>query len=251
MTVATLARAFAALSFVLFLGGCASTRPGVAERPRELLTDWREFGRSIDGRPLRVRTVGIGPRRVLWIGGIHGNEREGVVTTSALPAAFLQRGLADRVTLTMVEDVNPDGSATRVRHNRNRVDLNRNYPARNFKPSVSNGREPLDQPEARALHALIVELRPDLVIVAHSWSGRYFINFDGPAQAIAERFSELSGYPVEASENIHGTPGSLGSFVGIDMQIPILTLEHRNGLDPNVAWERTREALLAVIAGAD
>ena len=85
------------------------------------------------------------------------------------------------------------------------------------------------------------------MIVAHSWRGDHFINFDGPAEHLAERFSKLSEYRVQPSDEIAPTPGSLGSWVGREKKIPILTLEYLRGRDPVVAWNETREAILAVI----
>jgi hypothetical protein len=236
------------------LAGCRAPRtepPSAAPADASSnLGPWEAIGHSVEGRPIRMRRVGTGPRRVLWIGGIHGNEREGSVSTEELPAAFLARpGLADQVTLTIVEDVNPDGSAANTRANRNGVDLNRNWPAANFAPLPQFGSRPLSQPESRALHRLLEAMRPDLVLVAHSSRGRSFINFDGPARGLAQRFSALTHYPILASEELHGTPGSLGSYLGRDRQVPILTIEHRNGDDPGRCWNLTREAVLSVIAG--
>ena len=232
----------------LLLAACYVPPPAPPPPEREPAIAERQFGLSVEGRPLRVRVAGDGPRQVLWIGGIHGDEREGSVSTAALPHAFLANArLAGRVRLWVVEDVNPDGSARRTRRNARGVDLNRNYPATNYRPSAENGPSPLSEPEALALHDLVREIRPDLVIVAHSARGRNFINWDGPADRFAARFSSLTRYPIVASESLHGTPGSLGSWLGRDLHIPILTLEHRNGADPQQCWERTREAILAVI----
>jgi predicted deacylase len=241
------------------LGGCVLSQPmeTVAPRlephaaePRRLdPADWHEIGRSLRGRPIVARTLGSGPRKVLWVGAIHGDEREGWVATERLGAAFLARpGLAERVTLHLIRDLNPDGSATGRRSNAVGVDLNRNFPASNFAPGNGRGALPLDQPESALLQARIETIAPDLVIVAHSARHRKFINYDGPAEHLAALFAEHSGYPVVVSESLHGTPGSLGSWVGIDQGIPILTLEYRNGQDPYVAWDETREAILAVIA---
>src|SRR6201999_1459276 len=85
---------------------------------------WQTIGTSVQGRPLRVLRIGYGPRRVLWIGGTHGNERQGAVATADLPAAFEGAGLARDVTLWILEDENPDGSAANTRYNANGVDLN-------------------------------------------------------------------------------------------------------------------------------
>ena len=208
---------------------------------------WQPIGHSVQGRPIRRCTVGHGPRTVLWIGGIHGNEPEGVVSTARLPAAFLaDPARASRVTLHLIEDLNPDGRAADTRFNANGVDLNRNWPLA-FAASPQHGAHPLSQPESRLLADQLAALRPALLIVAHSWPERHFINYDGPAADLAAQFSALSGYPVVPSDGFHPTPGSLGSWVGIAMGLPILTLEHERGWTPEDCWARTEAAILAVI----
>ena len=212
-------------------------------------TGWQVIGHSIEGRDIRRRTVGSGPRVVLWVDGIHGNEPENAVSTAALPAAFLAAPeRAARVTLHLIEHLNPDGRAANSRFNAAGIDLNRNYPLA-FEPAKRHSTAPLDQPESILLAAQIDALRPDLIIMAHSWPERHFINYDGPAQDLAERFSELSGYPVVPSDGFEPTPGSLGSWVGIGMKQPILTLEHERGQPPERCWARTQAAILAVIEG--
>jgi murein peptide amidase A len=209
---------------------------------------WQAIGYSVKGRPLRAASIGKGPRRVLWVGGIHGDEREGRIATQELPAAFLAtEGAAARVTLTILEDVNPDGTALGTRGNANGVDLNRNYPAKNFKAARRFGMEPLSQPEARALHDFLLKGKFDLVIVAHSWHNDHFINFDGPSRDAAELFSARSGYAVRDSGDMSPTPGSLGSWVGRTLGKGILTLEYLRGRDAWAAWEETKSAVLAVV----
>ena len=212
--------------------------------------DWEVVGTSVQGQPLRVLTVGHGPRKVLFIGGIHGDEAEGSVAAAKLPEAFVAAGLSDAVTLTILEDANPDGRAAGTRGNANGVDVNRNFPASNFNSTdPSNGGQPLSEPEARVVVQTIDRIAPNLVVVAHSWVGRQFINFDGPAREIADRFSASSGMPVEESSSFAPTPGSLGSYFGRDRGIPILTIEVRRGTDPTAVWDRLREALLQAIRG--
>ena len=260
-----------AIAAVLLLVGCTGFHPlhpdwdeAGASSPRQASSTreaagptvvarapWQMIGYSRQGRPLRMRRFGNGPRRVIWIGGIHGNEREGALSTQELPGAFARTpGALGGVTLTIVEDINPDGTAANRRGNAAGIDLNRNYPARNFLPGKAYGRRPLDQPEAKALHDLIRAERPHLVIVAHSWRNDHFINFDGPAVRHAELFSQRSGYRVKPSDLITPTPGSLGSWVGRTLGLPILTLEHERGSDPRRCWLDTREAILAVIMSA-
>ncbi|MEZ5142257.1 MAG: M14 family zinc carboxypeptidase [Acidimicrobiales bacterium] len=218
--------------------------------PTTSAAGWDVIGTTVRGRPIRSLTVGHGPRTVLFVGGIHGDEAEGAYATAELAGAFTAAGLADAVTLTIIEDANPDGRAAATRGNANGVDINRNFPASNFDTTnPSYGRSPLSQPESRALHDTIERVDPDLVLVAHSWPDRAFVNYDGPARALAERFAAASGLPVEESSEIAPTPGSLGSYVGRDRGTPILTIELRKGSDPQADWERIRGAVLAAIAG--
>jgi len=212
--------------------------------------DWQVLGFSVQGRPIRSLTLGSGLRKVLLIGGIHGDESEGVYATAEMPAAFAAANLAAAVTLTIVEDANPDGRAAALRGNANGVDINRNFPASNFDTDEpSFGGAPLSQPESRLLFELIDRIDPELVLVFHSWVGKQFVNFDGPARAIAERFSNESGMPLTSSSEFAPTPGSLGSYVGRDLRTPVLTIEFLKGSDPKAVWERVRSAVLNAIAG--
>lgn len=252
------------LLLVCFLAGCTGFHP--LDRPWERgetpvaaeatakvapvawTPQWQTIGKSVQGRPLRVARLGHGPRRVLWVGGIHGNEPEGHASVLELPRALLTTpGALDRVTLVVLDDVNPDGSAANTRGNANGVDLNRNYPAKNFKKDKRYGQEPLDQPEARVLHDLVLAERPHLVVVMHSWHDDHFINFDGPAETLAKQFSSLSGYKLKESDDIAPTPGSLGSWIGRTLGIPILTVEYLRGRNAQQAWNETKAAILAVV----
>lgn len=209
-----------------------------------------EIGKSVLGRPIWMRQVGDGPRRVLFIGGIHGDEAEGSVLTTRLPDAFTAAGLAAEVTLFVMEDANPDGREAATRENANGVDINRNFPARNFDPSnPAGGGTPVNQPETRAVVDSIDRIAPQLVIIVHSWANDEFINFDGPSKAIAERFSVASGMKVRTSNDFAPTPGSLGSYIGRDRAIPLLTIEFRKGSDPEKDWLQVHDAVLQAIQG--
>lgn len=212
---------------------------------------WDVIGRSVQGRPLRLRRLGTGPRKVLWIGGIHGNEPEGVVATNALPQAFEASGLTKAVTLLVLEDANPDGRAARTRTNAHGVDLNRNFPAPNFDAhNPEYGGSPLSQPESKALDDLIVAERPVLVIACHSWLGASFVNYDGPTQTLAQRFSRLSGMALRPSNALgEATPGSLGSWLSQNLGTAVLTLEWQRGSDPTRDWQQTNAAVLAALSG--
>src|SRR6185436_18884436 len=70
------------------LGSAAALPVAVAQEPvpPEAAADdqsgpWFTLATSVEGRPIRAATLGHGPRRVLWVGGIHGDEREGPYVT--------------------------------------------------------------------------------------------------------------------------------------------------------------------------
>ncbi len=52
--------------------------------------------------------------------------------------------------------------------------------------------------------------------------GGIYVDYDGPAEALAEAMSRASGLRVK---KLGASPGSLGSYAGVELKIPIVTLE--------------------------
>jgi len=69
---------------------------------------------------------------------------------------------------------------------------------------------------------VIEQYKPELIITLHA--PYKVVNYDGPAKEIAEKISEIIKYPVEASIG-YPTPGSFGTYAGIERQVPTITLE--------------------------
>lgn len=207
------------------------------------------LGESVKKRPIEMLVFGEGPINVLILGGIHGDEPTSVDLTRGLveilkanPSLYAGRKVA------IIPIANPDGFAQRSRFNARRVDVNRNFPARNF--DASQGRPPVSEPETRAILSALESTRPHLIISIHSISrGRQCNNFDGPADGIASVMSRYNGYPPKASIG-YPTPGSMGSYCGGDLQIPMITLELPKDLPGEEAWETNRDALLTAIRAA-
>lgn len=223
-----------------------------AASPAPAAIAWATIGHSIHRRPIKAATLGAGPRRIYLVGLIHGDEAEGLAILPDLIHHLGRADLSAAATVRIVRDMNPDGSAAGSRGNARGVDLNRNWPATNFSPSQSRGDRPLSEPETLAVYADLLTFEPELVIVLHSTTrGGPFVNYDGPADLVAERFASAAarldpdwhtraemGYP---------TPGSLGTYIGVDRRIPILTVEFARGEDGD---EAAPVGLLAVIQGA-
>ena len=61
------------------------------------------------------------------------------------------------------------------------------------------------------------------------------------AQEVAKKVSEIIGYPVEASIG-YPTPGSFGTWAGIENKIPTITLE----LDEEIDVKELREPMFKI-----
>jgi predicted deacylase len=235
------------------LGGCISAPRGVGGS-----AGWGPIARSVEGRAIDAMTIdpiGVGaiPRRVLVIGAIHGNEPEGLPAVQPLIAALgtarASGALSARV--RVIRDLNPDGTAAGSRTNARGVDLNRNFPASNFSPASDRHAAPLSEPESRTLARELDIFRPDLVIVFHSIRSGPFVNFDGPAAHLAQAFVAAArrsdqSWRVQPSMG-YPTPGSLGTFVGIDRGLPIITVEFCRGHDAEAARRAGVDGVMGVI----
>lgn len=137
-----------------------------AARRAQGLLALEEVGRSFEGYPIRLLTVGRGPRRVLLWSQMHGDEPS--ATPALLDAAdFLlsragepgTRALLDALTLLMVPMLNPDGAARYERRNAQGIDVNRDALA-------------LATPEGRLLKALRDRYQPLLGFNLHDQNRR-------------------------------------------------------------------------------
>lgn len=209
-----------------------------------------QLGRSVEGRPIVLEEFGTGDRGLLVFGGIHGDE---------LGSAYVARALAERLRdspgllgplrVGVLAQANPDGLRAGTRLNANRVDLNRNFPAKNWRAHAKgrHGAAPASEPETRAIMAAVERLAPVCVVSIHAIRGRRQCNnFDGPAGALAEAMSRYNGYPVKPTIG-YPTPGSFGSWCGGDRAIPTITLELPKSRANEDCWADNREALLELI----
>lgn len=238
-----------------------STKALVTERTHptvEAATEWEASSFSVRGRPIETKIVGHGPRSVLWIGGIHGDERQGSAISNNLEQAIVDAHLENLVTVFLIRDLNPDGSIARNRCNANGVDLNRNLPHEHEADApaaggCTTGRTTLSEPESKFLSDTILGFRPDLILVAHGRSASYpnsqLVDGDGPAEEDRRIFQNSSGWFESVPPNYDTKSGTLGRWAGDDLGIPVLTLEFPFGRSPDEAWETTRDALIDVIAG--
>ncbi len=211
------------------------------------------LGQSVQGRPIVMTSFGpAAGRPLLVIGGIHGSEPTSAYVAEQLALLLRATPALAKRPVAIIANANPDALAARTRGNANGVDVNRNFPAKNWRPVKTkanfNGAAPSTEPESRAIQQAIESLKPDRIISIHSITrGRHCNNYDGPGQWLAEAMHPHNGYPVTPTIG-YPTPGSLGSWAGIDRQIPMVTLELPREDSGDLAWKQNRAALLAAIA---
>ena len=204
------------------------------------------LGYSVQQRPIELITVGAGAEKVLIMATIHGNEDAGTPLVGRLLDELKARPslLAGRTAL-ILPLANPDGYALRTRGNASGIDLNRNFPASNRINNEIHGQGGLTEPESTILHDLILTHRPAHIVTIHQ--PLYCLDYDGPGGDIARHMGQFCSLPVK---KLGSRPGSLGSFAGVDHNIPIITMElAKEDSDLTVAqlWTRYGYALLAAI----
>lgn len=210
----------------------------------------RTAGMSVEGRPIDYEVFGRGNDVVLIMATIHGDEPAGTP---------LVHRLADRITgdphltrgrqVILMPVANPDGYVHQTRHNVHGIDLNRNFPAGNFTVTDAHGSQPLSEPESRAIKALLDEYHPSRIVSIHQPYA--VIDYDGPAEALARAMAEYTDLPVK---RVGSRPGSLGSYAGLTLEIPIITLElpeSASNLDDDALWDDYGMSLLAAICFPD
>jgi murein peptide amidase A len=205
------------------------------------------IGHTVLGRPIEaVHFTPPGYARprptALLFGAIHGDEAVTQLMLERLADELIERPPGRDTWI--VPCLNVDGVLAGTRNNANDVDLNRNFAAATWgtdrRPGYHPGAAPEDQPETRALVALIDRVQPYRVIALHSTYR--MVNWDGRGEALAGELSARCGYPV-AGDMGYPTPGSFGAKYGVEQNLEVVTLEVPYlGIDEQ-AWVDCRTAL--------
>jgi protein MpaA len=146
--------------------------------------------------------------------------------------------------------LNPDGLALNTRQNANKVDLNRNFPTANWGQASDAAEKVLGHPyyggsragselETQWLIQLLETYHPKAILSVHT--PYKVVNWDGPPQAqlLADVVGAVTGYPVTHDIG-YPTPGSFGTYVGIERHIPVITLELPED-SPDVLWAANKD----------
>lgn len=158
-------------------------------------------------------------KNILVIGVFHGDEPQG----KFLIENYLKE---NNSRLLFIPCLNPDGMAKNRRTNSNGVDLNRNFPTNNWELTEKNeffgGETPASEIETQFLVDIIEKYKPRLILTLHA--PFKVVNYDGDAKEICRKIAKIINYPVEANIG-YPTPGSFGTYAGLEQKIPTITLE--------------------------
>lgn len=182
------------------------------------------------GLPLEVWRP-RGECQLLIFAAIHGEEPE---TTYALSRAFRQLSEPPE-NCAVVLAANPDGMLRGTRGNARGVDLNRNFPSKDWQAEpvthrstiedrsdvlLSTGESPASEPETRALLSLIDALKPRAVVALHA---PLACIDDANDSELGRRLAQRTGMPLVRDVG-YPTPGSFGSW-GSENGVPVVTYE--------------------------
>lgn len=182
----------------------------------------RTIGYSVRGRAITATYFGIGPKKILLLGTMHGNESNtGAMLTSYITYLRSNQNLigSDR-TIIILPYASPDGRATGNRFNANNVDLNRNFDLPDWQ-QVSywqnrtypngGGSTPFSEPESRAIRDLVLSESPVLSISYHSNAN--LVIGDGIAQNFGDWYANLTGYKRSQSSGEESDTSALGYII--------------------------------------
>lgn len=204
------------------------------------------LGHSVEDRPIRALRSGDGPRRVLVVGSVHGDEPGGDAVIRALRARRTPEGL----TLWTMRDANPDARRRRSRTNARGVDINRNFAHRwraTPRGRFHGGPRPFSEPETRALRRLIDRVEPHLTVWLHQ-PYRMVVDTPGAGRATLRAYARRTGLPLRRLPRYRGT--AVGWQHATRPQHEAMVVELGGGSVSARAARRHAHAILAAGAAA-
>lgn len=178
-------------------------------------------------------------KTILIIGVFHGEEPQGEYLINNFLKTDLN-GIKNK--LLIIPCLNPDGKRRNQRQNANKIDLNRNFPTKNWekteKTEYYGGETPASETETKFIIEILNKYKPDAILSIHA--PFRVVNYDGPAEELAEKISDITKYPVQKDIG-YPTPGSFGNYAGVERGIPTITLELPEDETNETLWAQNKD----------
>ncbi len=185
---------------------------------------------SVKGKPIYhydSLTENQKGKRILVFALIHGDEGP----SGSVARLWMERlnKIAPRNNWRVVPVLNPDGWVANTRMNANKIDINRNFPTKNWKRDTSKrwkskkydprrfpGKVAASEPETKCAIEHIDDFAPGFIISIHTPYG--VLDFDGPRMQFPN-FKPLRWF------SLGNYPGSMGRYMWAERRVPVLTIE--------------------------
>ena len=204
-------------------------------------------GFSVAGRPIELYTFGSGEREYLIVAGIHGGSEWNTIQLANELIEHINNNpdvIPIDVTLYIIRNMNPDGEAREHtvdgRVNNHGVDLNRNFPSKNwvadwdrdgcwvYRPTTG-GAYGGSEPETRAIMNFIASHEIDALISYHSAALGVFpggVPWEEDSKRLASTLAFVTKYPYPPTDTGCVYTGTLadwavenGVSAAVDMEL--------------------------------
>jgi hypothetical protein len=209
---------------------------------------------SVDGRPIfhyDKISANPGAKKVLVFSLIHGDETH----AGTVGRYWMERleSIDPRNSWRVVPVLNPDGVQAKTRTNANNIDLNRNFPTKDWdqlaktywkkqtreNPRRNPGEAGGSEVETKCAMKLLEEFKPDFIVSVHT--PLKVLDFDGPKVTFPK-------YDYLPWRSLGHFPGSLGRYMWFERQTPVLTTELREDLPASLApLERLQDVIGSLV----
>jgi protein MpaA len=190
------------------------------------------------------------------VGGIHGDEVEGIFVLTQL-LEWIKTSLLTDIPLILIPILNIDGYQANTRVNARKIDLNRNFPVANNRQGQKkipghgdNHGEALKEPESYYLKTCLDKYPPQLLITFHRTSSGVMVPYGETAALIGEFLTKYNRYPLRPKQE--PLAGTLEAFVFDFYLSPVVSLkvgpsgQHKSFKD---IWNENSDGLKQLLRG--
>ena len=236
------------------------------------------LGLSLQNREITSYTYGVGDKKIVFIGGIHGGYEWNSVLLAYKFMDYLQANpdlIPKNLSVIVIPSMNPDGVYKVVgkegrftvadvpnnidltkpgRFNANKVDLNRNFDCRWQATgtwqgkTVSAGIAAFSEPESKVFQNFVLKNNLSAVVFWHSQSDGVYVSqcnngISSSTMDIVNTYSKASGYPAEISFDAYTVTGAADDWLA-SINIPAMSVELKT--HENVEWDKNLAGVKAL-----